>query len=285
MNHLQEIASNIREACGPIKSHGDEREPLYLALALLCEAKGVRTSMDDAYNAWVMWATMAEPEARLSIAVDGEPMDVYRDAVVRVASDRMPDRDESLEVVRNGSHGIWFLLRSDEMATAFESAEDSEMSPDAIYADHLEGQLFGMGIQVVDAEMADSIESRAVNLRDWASEYSRPSETKPFTVGDLGRMLQDISGRVGRMEKHLSASDQAANGRPGITRSITMSAWAWSLVLIQLAKIDTDPRISSTIVDAIKGIEAENVVIPFPPDAIEAVYRAATMAEVAFYIA
>lgn len=96
MNYLATIAKAIFLVTDA-KSMGDswqpEDEPLYLAYALLCLAKGEATTSKDVHDAWSLWATKADPESWSLVPFDKLPLsmqsidDKYRDAIRLIAGE------------------------------------------------------------------------------------------------------------------------------------------------------------------------------------------------------
>lgn len=92
MNYLMVIAKGIYLLANPGEYTIPENEqPMYLAYALLCLAKGEETTSKDVHDAWSLWATLTHgqhksliPFAELTPEVQAYD-DLYRDAIHTVA--------------------------------------------------------------------------------------------------------------------------------------------------------------------------------------------------------
>lgn len=63
-HYLDELAAAIRREAdpdGPLPSDADGFLPLYRIYAVLLLAKGERVTAEDVHNAWVAWASTAQP--------------------------------------------------------------------------------------------------------------------------------------------------------------------------------------------------------------------------------
>lgn len=93
MNYLDILAHSIADECGATIEGEIPLEDLllYRIYALLCLAKGTRTTSEDVHDAWAVWCAEEDPEHHSLVPFDELRFetqlldDPYRDAIRAVA--------------------------------------------------------------------------------------------------------------------------------------------------------------------------------------------------------
>ena len=93
MKYIDKVAADIGKNCGMTFAEPQERRLLRI-YAVLCLAKGARTTSKDVHDAWSAWRVETDPDHRslvpfkeLSAEIQAYD-DMYRDAIRKVAVDR-----------------------------------------------------------------------------------------------------------------------------------------------------------------------------------------------------
>ena len=218
LNYIEQLGLEVfREVGGSDEPTElpEGQELLFTLYGALVLSKGINTTNRDVHDAWAVWQATTEPHHRSLIPfseLSQETQDLdspYTSAIRQVARDLMPEHDATLDIVRDGTNPLWFVIRADEASPVFDDAPDGEESVDAIVMDHLAMKMHGWGVEVMQVSTRETI----IVAED--PDGTDPDETDPTPPGQIQAIVDDLdetNRRLSALEERVSNVEGRADG-------------------------------------------------------------------------